>query len=485
VNSLPFRSATELSSLLKARKIGSEELLDLYLARIEKYNARVNAVISMDIAGARRKARQADAAIARGDKLGPLHGLPVTIKDSFDLAGLPATWGVPELKDHRPAGNALAVQRYLDAGAIAFGKTNVAAYLIGWATHNDIYGTTSNPWDLTRSPGGSSGGAAAALAAGLTGLEIGVDFGGGVRNVAHYCGIYGHKSTYGITNWVGHVMPGIGEKPDLCVVGPLARSADDLGLALSLIAGPVPDDAVAWRLELPPPRVSRLGDLRVAVMLDDTNFGVDTEVQDRIQAVADFLAEKGAKVSDRARPAIDTAVAFRVFGGLLMAGLSSRQRDEKFWARLAHLRARFMAAEGGERAGGTPAERVFTYADWIELDSSRNLLRRAWKAFFQDWDVLLCPAAPTVAVPHDPKHAWHERKMTVKGRRTSPADPTFWGAFFTVASLPSTVAPAGFSKGLPVGVQIVGPAYGDLQCIEVARLLEREFQGFVPPKGWG
>src|SRR5262249_34329929 len=163
-----------------------EELLDLYLARIDKYNSRINAVISMDMTGARRKAREADAAIARGDKLGPLHGLPVTIKDSFDLAGLPATWGVPELKDHRPAGNALAVQRYLDAGAIAFGKTNVAAYLIGWATHNDIYGTTSNPWDLTRSPGGSSGGAAAALAAGLTGLEIGVDFGGGVRNVAHY-----------------------------------------------------------------------------------------------------------------------------------------------------------------------------------------------------------------------------------------------------------------------------------------------------------
>jgi amidase len=156
----PFRSATELAGLIQAKKISSEELLDLYLARIDKHNARVNAVVASDIPGARRRARAADAALAKGDVWGPLHGVPVTIKDSFDLAGMPATWGVPELKDHRPATNALAVQRYIDAGAIAFGKTNVAAYLVGWATQNEIYGTTSNPWDLDRSPGGSSGGAA-------------------------------------------------------------------------------------------------------------------------------------------------------------------------------------------------------------------------------------------------------------------------------------------------------------------------------------
>src|SRR4029450_7330034 len=139
-------------------------------------------------------------------------------------------------------------------------------------------------------------------------------------------------------------------------------------------------------------------DLKVAVMRDDANFDVDTEVQDRIQAVADFLAKKGAKVSDRARPAIDTAAAFRVFGGLLMAGLTKRQRDEEFWAGLAHLRARFMTAEG---AGSGAPEKVFTYADWGELDNARNMLRRAWKAFFQEWDVLLCPAGPTGGGPAD------------------------------------------------------------------------------------
>jgi amidase len=479
MTSMPFRSATELSALIKARKIGSEELLDLYLQRIEKHNPRVNAVVAMDITGARRRAKAADNALAKGEDWGPLHGLPVTIKDSFDLAGLPATWGVPELRDHRPATNAFAVQRYLDAGAIAFGKTNVAAYLIGWATANEIYGTTSNPWDLIRSPGGSSGGSAAALAAGLTALDIGVDFGGGVRNVAHYCGIYGHKPTYGITNWIGHVMPGIGNKPDLAVVGPLARSAEDLKVALSLIAGPIPDEAVAWQLKLPPPRATKPSELRVAVMLEDPAFPVDTEVQERIQAVADFFAKRGAKVSSEARPAIESEAAFRIFGGLLMAGLASRQNDEGWWKRLSHLRARFM----GSDAGG--AEKIFSHADWIELDAARNSLRRAWRSFFNEWDILLCPAAPTVAVPHDPKHAWHERKVMVKGRAISPADPTFWGAFTTVAYLPSTVAPAGVTKsGLPVGVQIVGPEYGDYSCLEVARQLEREFQGFVAPKGW-
>ena len=478
---IAFRSATALAGLIKQKRIGSEELLDLYLARIEKFNPRVNAVVAMDIAEARRRAKAADSALARGEIWGPLHGVPLTIKDSFDLAGLPSTWGVPELKDRIPVGNAHAVQRYIDAGGIAFGKTNVPAYMIGWATVNEIYGTTSNPWDLQRSPGGSSGGAAAALAAGLTGLDVGVDFGGGVRNVAHYCGIYGHKPTYGITNSDGHVMPGISNKPDLAVTGPLARSPDDLELALSLISGPEPDDGVAWQLKLPPPRTTKTNDLRVAVMLEDPTFPVDTEVQDRIQAVADFFVKNGARVSDRARPAFDNAAAFRIFGGLLMAGLTRRRHDEAFWKRLSHLRARFMTVN----EGGKTVEKDFTHSDWLELDAARDSLRRAWRAFFAEWDVLLCPAAPTVAVPHDPKHAWHERKVIVKGSPTSPADPTFWGAFTTVAYLPSTVAPAGLAKsGLPVGVQIVGPQYGDLTCIEVARQLERGFQGFVAPKGW-
>jgi amidase len=479
---LAYRSAAELAALIKAKKVGSEELLDLYLDRFEKYNSQVNAVIATDFASARRRAKAADIALAKGENWGPLHGIPMTIKDSFDVAGMPSTWGVAELKDHRPARNALAVDRFVDAGAIFFGKTNVPAFLIGWATNSEVHGTTNNPWDLTRSPGGSSGGSAAAIATGLSALEIGVDFGGGVRNVAHYCGIYGHKPTYGITNWVGHVLPGFGTRPDLAVNGPIARSAADLKLALSLMAGADPSEAIAWKLTLPQPRANSWKELRVAVMLEDENFEVDTEVQDRIQAVADFMAKKGAKVDDKARPAIDTEMAFRIFGGLLMAGLAIRKDDEKFWSRLQHLRTRFM---GAAESGPAEQEKLFTHAQWLQLDNARQLLRQAWAEFFKDHDVLLCPAAPTVAVPHDPKHAWHERKILVKGRQTSPADPTFWGALATGAYLPATVAPAGFSRsGLPVGVQIMGPAYSDLTCIAVAERLEREFQAFVPPKGW-
>jgi amidase len=480
--SLAYRSAAALAALIKAKKVGSEELLDLYLDRFEKYNSRVNAVIATDFASARRRAKAADAALAKGENWGPLHGIPMTIKDSFDVAGMPSTWGVIELKDHRPARNALAVDRFVDAGAIFFGKTNVPAFLIGWATNSEVHGTTNNPWDLTRSPGGSSGGSAAAIAAGLSALEIGVDFGGGVRNVAHYCGIYSHKPTYGITNWIGHVLPGFGTRPDLAVNGPIGRSAADLKLALSLMAGADPSEAIAWKLTLPQPRANSWKDLRVAVMLEDANFEVDTDVQDRIQAVADFMAKKGAKIDDKARPAIDTEMAFRIFGGLLMAGLAIRKDDEKFWSRLQHLRARFM---GAPESGSAEQEKLFTHAQWLQLDNARQLLRQAWAEFFRDHDVLLCPAAPTVAVPHDPKHAWHERKIVVKGRQTSPADPTFWGALATGAYLPATVAPAGLSRsGLPVGVQIMGPAYSDLTCIAVAERLEREFQGFVPPKGW-
>ena len=192
MSSLAYRTATDLAALIKRKQLSARELLDLYLARIERLNPRLNAVISLDIEAAMQRARDADEALARGESWGPLHGVPMTIKDSFDVAGMPSTWGVPELKDNYPARHALAVESFLNAGAIVFGKTNVAAYLIGWITKNDVYGATSNPWDVSRSPGGSSGGSAAALSAGLTALDIGVDFGGGVRNVAHYCGIWGH-----------------------------------------------------------------------------------------------------------------------------------------------------------------------------------------------------------------------------------------------------------------------------------------------------
>src|SRR5262245_58608731 len=264
---VPFRSARHLAGQIRRKKIGSLELLDLYLARVDKYNPTLNAIIATDVEAARARARAADDALAKGETWGPLHGLPMTSKESYDVVGMPITWGVPELRDNRPQRNALAVDRLLAAGAVLFGKTNVPLYLADYQSYNSIYGTTNNPWDLSRSPGGSSGGSAAALAAGLTGLEAGSDIGSSIRNPAHYCGVYGHKPTYGIMPPRGQALPGVVAAGDISVIGPMGRSAADLALGLDAMAGADAIDGAGWQLRLPAPRKRRLRDYRVGVVL--------------------------------------------------------------------------------------------------------------------------------------------------------------------------------------------------------------------------
>ncbi|HKU98459.1 MAG TPA: amidase family protein, partial [Vineibacter sp.] len=198
MTALPFRTAQQLAAAVRSKKIGCLELLDLYLKRIERHNPRLNAVIALDVAGARKRAKEADKALAKGDVWGPLHGVPMTIKESYDVAGMPTTWGDPALRANIATRDALSVTRLKAAGVTLFGKTNVPLMLADWQSYNAVYGTTNNPWDITRSPGGSSGGSAVALAAGLTGIEAGSDIGASIRNPAHYCGVYGHKPTWGI-----------------------------------------------------------------------------------------------------------------------------------------------------------------------------------------------------------------------------------------------------------------------------------------------
>ncbi len=474
-----FYSATALATLIRTREIGCEELLTLYLSRIEKHNPRLNAIVATDIPAARKRAGEADAALNRNELWGPLHGVPITIKDSFDVVGMPSTWGVPELKENYPARHALVVERFMDAGAIALGKTNVAAYLIGWVTKNDLYGQTNNPWDVRRAPGGPSGGAGAALAAGLTALDLGVDF-GGFRNVAHFCGIWCHKPTYGITNLIGNVMPGIGARPDLAVIGPMARSAEDLKLALSLMIGPAPTDATAWTLNLPPPRRDTAKGLKVAVMLDHPGFPVEPEVKERILAVGEFLRRNGAEVDEAARPALDMHAAFRVFIGLLVAPLATRRKDEQFWTKLSHLTAYCF---GEDQIRKDPVG--YSHAEWLVMDNARHMVRRAWEEFFNDFDLFLCPAAAYAAPLHDDERCWHQMQLQVAGRPLSVVDATFWGAMATLAHLPATIAPAGLTPaGLPVGMQIIGPEYGDNTCLAIAQFLERHFQSFASPPGW-
>src|SRR5579872_3183347 len=295
-----FRSAKQLASAVRGRKIGCLELLEHYLKRIERHNPALNAVIATDLPAARQRARAADRALAKGTVWGPLHGVPMTVKESYDVVGMPTTWGMPELRENRPQANALAVDRFLKAGVTLFGKTNVPLMLADWQSYNEVYGTTNNPWDVTLSPGGSSGGSAAALAAGLTGIEAGSDIGASIRDPAHYCGVYGHKPTYGICPPKGHALPGRVAASDISVIGPLARSADDLALALSIMAGPDEIEAAGTRLALPAPAKTELSEYRVALMLTDRNAEVDRAVQDCLQRLGDYLAKAGAQVSDKA-----------------------------------------------------------------------------------------------------------------------------------------------------------------------------------------
>lgn len=480
---LPFRSAKALAIAIREKEVSAVELLELFIARLERYNPALNAVVCTILPEARRRARAADEALARGDAWGPLHGVPMTVKESFDVVGMPTTWGVPELKDNLPARNALAVERFCKAGAVLFGKTNVPLYLADWQTFNAIYGTTNNPWDAARSPGGSSGGSAAALAAGLTGLEAGSDIGASIRNPAHYCGVFGHKPTWGICPPRGQALPGIVAPTDISVVGPMARSAEDLDLALAVMAGPDDIDGAGWRLALPGPRRQSLAELKVAVMLTDPNSEVDKEVQDRISAVAAFLSAAGARVSFEARPDLDTGDVNRVYIGLLRAATSGRQTDAAFAANVAAAQ-RLKADDASYFARMTRAN-VISHRDWLPLNNRRHQMRLAWAGFFRDWDVLICPAAASAACPHDHEGERHERTIMVNGHAVPTTDQLFWAGFSGLVYLPSTVAPAGFTRqGLPVGVQIVAPQYGDRTAIWVAEQLERHYQPFVAPPGY-
>lgn len=477
-----FLPAYRLAALIRQKRLGCLELLNHYLDRVEAYNPKLNAIVVLDAERARKQARAADRTLAKGESRGPLHGVPMTIKESFDVAGLPTTWGRPDLKDNIPARDALAVERLKQAGAVVFGKTNVPTLLADWQTFNAIYGTTNNPWDVSRAPGGSSGGSAAALAAGLTGIETGSDIGASIRNPAHYCGVFGHKPTFGICSSQGQTLPPYLRESDIAVIGPLARSAKDLEIALKVMAGPDEVDATGWQLALPKAPKKTWRQWRVGVLLDAPNAEVDRSVQGRIQALAEFLARKGARVSFSARPAIDLKQAHETFFRLLRAATTRSLSDAAF-AR--HLEAARTAGADESYPAVMARGNTLYHREWLYLNETRHQMRLKWAEFFCDWDVLLCPAAATPAFPHNQQGERWERMVTVNGKPQPSTTQMFWAGYSGMSYLPSTVAPAGpTAEGLPVGVQIVGPQYGDLTCLAFAQLLEREYQGFVAPAGF-
>lgn len=480
---LAFSSATDLAQLIQRKQVSALELTHYYIRRIEQFDKALNAVVARDFERALEAAKSSDKSLARGHRLGPLHGVPMTIKEAFDVSGLPTTWGVPEQRDNLALSDAVVVERLKAAGANIMGKTNVPLRLGDWQSYNNIYGITSNPWNTERSPGGSSGGSAAALAAGLTGLEFASDIGGSIRNPSHFCGVYGHKPTYGIVPTHGHNPLGVVSAPDLNVVGPMARSAEDLALALDVVAGPDRLRSLAWKLALPPPKARTLRGLRVAIWPKEDLFPTSVEISDRVQDVGEALARAGAIVSDVARPEISSRELYKTYLSLLgSTGLVNLPDD--YYSLTQRAAAELDANDESPLAILTRA-RVLDHRNWSDHDEARNHDRLRWRAFFNDWDVVICPISATTAYRHDhrPKH---ERSLAVDAALTSHYEHYFWVGLATAAYLPSTAFPCGLSSdGLPIGLQIIGPEYGDQTTIEVARLIAQELGGFQAPPGFG
>ena len=477
-----YASATVAARAIRTKQVSSVELTKLMLNRIRTLDPKIHAIVTLTADEALRRAREADAALARGTIWGPLHGVPCTIKDTLETAGVRTTAGAPFLKDYVPKHDAVSVARLRAAGMVMLGKTNTPLMAGDWQSYNDLFPTTNNPWDLARTPGGSTGGGAAATAAGLGYLTLGSDIGGSIRVPAHFCGLFGHKPTVNIVPLGGHIPPppgAVGPSMNLPVVGPLARSAADLLLAMKVLGGPDPEDAMAWRWTLPPARKKSIREYRLRYVLEHPMCPVTAGVKVRLQAAVDALGRMGATVEEGFPAGIDVAVEYRTYLELLWAVMVPFFSDEE----VGRLRDSSPAAD--DLVGLTmKAALSMTHAQWLGAEGRRHAARAVWAANFRDHDAFLMPVDFVPAFPHD--HSPNESARVLKtpeGPRRY-RDQLFWSSFAIMTGLPATVAPAGLTPdGLPAGVQILGPWLEDATPIFVAQALEQEF-GFRVPKGF-
>jgi amidase len=481
--SILFKSALAQGRMLRAKKISAQELLDESLAQMKRHHSKINAIIATDVKRARKLAAAADARLAKGKALSPFDGVPMTAKESFDWKGLPSTWGDPALKDNVPKVDAVALDRMIGAGAVTYGKTNVPLALSDWQSFNVIYGTTNNPWDVSRTPGGSSGGSAAALATGMSALEIGSDIGASIRNPAHYCGVYGHKPTYGVVPYTGHLMPGSVSVSDITVAGPLARSAKDLMAMMNILAGTSSVEARGLTLTLPATKQKSLKDFRVAIKLDSPVSEVDSTLKDLLVRLGKHVTKQGAKVSWKAQPSFTDEEAYENFITLLRATATKRMSDDAITAEV--VKAKSLRADDKGYVAMMTRAFALSHGAWLRANERRHQMRLVWDQFFGEWDVMLCPAAASAAFPHDQKGERHERLITVNGKQVSTIDQRFWAGYSCNFYLPSTVAPMGLTpEGLPSGVQIITREYGDYTSLRFAELLEETYYSFIPPTGY-
>jgi amidase len=479
---MAYRAAGELVEALAKRRVSSRELVDSAIARIEALDSKINAVVVRDFDRARAAAAAADVALAKGERR-PLLGVPITVKEQFGVAGLPTTWGNSKFKDWRPEVDALAVQRLKAAGAIILGKTNVPVALRDWQSYNEVYGTTNNPWDLSRSPGGSSGGSAAALADGFVPLEFGSDIGGSLRAPAHFCGVFSHKPSLDLVPQRGSgppQTPAIPVRGDLAVIGPMARSAADLALELSVATGPDElTEGIGYKLALPPPRHDRLADFRVLVIDKHPLCPTAESITTALNRLVDRLAKLEVRVV-RENPSLpDLAQTGRIYRELLAASFLADLPPETL--ERAATAVKDLPADDQSLAAAQLRGLTISHADWIRKSRIRSGLRARWLALFEDVDVVLCPPMPTVAFPHDhsPQFA---RQLDIDGVKVPYNDQSVWAGIALLSGLAATTMPVSRTEdGLPIGMQIIGNYLEDRTTIAFAGLVEREFGGFIPP----
>lgn len=485
-----YLSARQLLQGLKKGEISSRALLETYIARIEEKNPALNAVVAMDLDAARKRADAADKAIANGEDWGPLHGLPVTIKDTYEVPGMPCAAGASALRNHRPDKPAVAIARMLEAGAIVFGKTNVPLFASDLQSFNKVYGTTNNPWDTSLTPGGSSGGSAAALAAGFTALEMGSDIGGSIRIPAHFCGVYGHKVSHGIISMRGHVPgpPGTLGEPALAVAGPMARSADDLQLLLDVVAGPSPLQQPAWQLKLPTPTQKKIGDFRVLLWIDDPLCPIDQQMASLYLQLKSALETAGAQVTLGSPLGMGLEDFYPLYLNQLGSVMgASRKKLER---RVMGLAAPLWNRVGDYLSLPKHFEHFLegvaqSHADWLRKDEQRLRLTRKFLRVFDQYDVILAPPAATTALKHLQHPEMHLRKITINGQKRNYVDMMMWISPATLMGLPSTSAPIGkTTAGIPVNVQIMGAPFQDKTTIRFAALMAKVMGGFTAPPGF-
>src|SRR5437899_1013056 len=440
-----FGSALAAAAAIRAKKISSVELTQHTFRRIDAFQPRLNAYVYQLREEALSSAKQADERIARNAPLGLLHGVPINVKESFGVQGQPCTWGIPELKHSNAPAHSVAVRRLLDAGTILQGATNVPLFLMDTQAFNEIYGRSNNPWDLDRTPGGSSGGSAASLAAGMAFLSVGSDIGGSIRTPASFCGIYGHKPTLDIVSLQGHLPAGLHGDPGfstlLAVAGPMARYAEDLEASMRVLAGMEYPDTKAFQWTLPPARYERLSEYRIQYILEDPLVPVSVETK--------AVLESAIRACERAGAAVTHG-----------------------WPE-------------GFRTDSMAKGSLSSFAEWQAQNFRRLAYRAFWQKFFQSTDVFLLPSTFTAAFAHDPTPIETRMIPLPEGGAQPFLNMLAYISPATLTGCPATTAPAGLSKsGLPVGIQIVGPYLEDGTPIRFAQLLAREIGGFRAPKGY-